>query len=300
MPKDNNWFRRWFGGRPRAHSSSSGDQLYLFTKRPILHMDSTPKSLEDAIVELQTELEKRGLLSYPNARPNGRFDEITKEAVKTFQLEHRLQADGIVGPLTWACLYHPMIYCSDPNITQEKHKAIKELQSILRLEKFPIREDGRFGKQTERAVKHFQRIYGLKSDGVVGAWTWTVLLGVRQKTEDALPDGLYILLYQGWFAWEHLFTVTFTLLGIYWNPLNAPSTDKDPLSFPALLVTAYALTCVTAFLMELPLMKQFNQSNQKLLRYAPFAPYVLTGIFWQPLLAMLKEAINHLSTQTHW
>ena len=299
MLRENVWFSRWFGRRPGVHSSSSGDQLYLFTKRPILHMDSTPKSLEDAIVELQTELDKRGLLSYPNGKLSNRFDEITKEAVKVFQSKHNLHADGIVGPLTWACLYYPMLYRNDPNITSEKYKAIKELQDILRLEKFSIREDGHFGKQTERAVKHFQRIYGLKPDGIVGAWTWTVLLGVRQKTEDALPDGLYILLYQGWFAWEHLFMVAFTLLGIYWNPLNAPSTDKDPLSFPASLVTAYALTCITAFLMELPLMKQFNRSNKKLLRYAPFAPYVLTGIFWQPLLAALKEAINHISTHIH-
>ena len=38
--------------------------------------------------------------------------------------------------------------------------------------------DGIFGKNTESAVKNYQSKHGLNSDGIVGANTWKVLLGL--------------------------------------------------------------------------------------------------------------------------
>lgn len=37
-------------------------------------------------------------------QPDGIFGPLTLEAVKDFQLEHKLEVDGIVGPKTWAAL----------------------------------------------------------------------------------------------------------------------------------------------------------------------------------------------------
>ena len=53
---------------------------------------------------------------------------------------------------------------------------VKMLQRALRQERFRLRLDGRFGRDTEDAVKRFQRRHGLDDDGVVGPLTWAALL----------------------------------------------------------------------------------------------------------------------------
>lgn len=60
-----------------------------------------------------------------------------------------------------------------------KGEKVKELQAILlnlgyQLPKYGA--DGDFGAETEKAVKQFQRDWGLKEDGVVGPATWEKLL----------------------------------------------------------------------------------------------------------------------------
>ena len=50
--------------------------------------------------ELQTGLNKLGC----TLRVDGRFGPVTEEAVITFQREHGLEADGVVGPKTWDAL----------------------------------------------------------------------------------------------------------------------------------------------------------------------------------------------------
>ena len=41
--------------------------------------------------------------------------------------------------------------------------------------------DGDFGKQTEKAVKQFQKDWNMKQDGVVGKDTWSMLLSTPEK-----------------------------------------------------------------------------------------------------------------------
>lgn len=52
--------------------------------------------------------------------------------------------------------------------------------------------DGKFGKQTQAAVKQFQRDWNLKQDGVIGPATWGVLLSapVREKSYSVTIHGL--------------------------------------------------------------------------------------------------------------
>ncbi len=255
--------------------------VYLFTKRPILHQDFTSKFLQDAIHELQEILQDKSLLS----NTSGKFDSETVEAVKEFQKQNNLHVDGIVGPLTWACLCYPKLSFSTRNQEPKLQDAVNELQNILYKEGTLKKEpDGYFDKQTERAVKWFQRIYGLKDDGIVGAATWAVLLGMRQKREKSVFSILYFLPLQFLFLWKQFLMIFCILLGIYYSPLPGSTPH-----FNTAIATAYGLTCVVPFLLESLPMKQSNPQRFLLFEYAP---YVLTGILWKPILDLLLKVIK--------
>ena len=59
-----------------------------------------PKSLK--VAELQARLNS---ISYPTGLVDAEFDKQTDESVKTFQRNHSLRVDGIVGPNTWGKLF---------------------------------------------------------------------------------------------------------------------------------------------------------------------------------------------------
>ena len=64
---------------------------------------------------------------------------------------------------------------------------VRSLQILLRRRGYKIRADGDFGRLTHRAVKRFQKRYGLKGDGVVGPRTMAKL-GVRRiRTAPTTP-----------------------------------------------------------------------------------------------------------------
>ncbi len=60
---------------------------------------------------------------------------------------------------------------------------IRALQYLLNYRGVKINVDGKFGAQTEAAVKQFQRKHKLKADGFVGPQTWDKLI-VRVKRGD--------------------------------------------------------------------------------------------------------------------
>lgn len=66
--------------------------------------------------------------------------------------------------------------------------AVTDLQLLLMQRGYKLPEfgpDGDFGKETETAVKAFQRANGLEADGIVGRLTWAVL------ESDIQPEPLY-------------------------------------------------------------------------------------------------------------
>ncbi|BAY29199.1 peptidoglycan binding domain-containing protein [Nostoc carneum NIES-2107] len=256
-------------------------QVCVFNKRPILYRGFTPNSVQDSIDELQARLQAQGFLE----NISGKFDLETEIAVIEFQKKNNLQVDGVVGPLSWACLFYPKLERSHKNMSPELKDAVKEMQIILHTEGFLKKEpDGYFGGETERAVKNFQRVYGLKDDGVVGAATWAVLLGMRQSIDKSFPRIIYFLSPQSWFFWQQFLMISFIILGIYCSPIIGP-----PPKLSVALATAYGLTCLVPFLLECLPLKQSQQSNFPLLRYAP---YVLTGIFWKPIINFLGTVFN--------
>jgi len=68
---------------------------------------------------------------------------------------------------------------TSPDLNSE----VKRLQTALNQQGFSLIADGRFDRETETAVRRFQRQRGLQGDGVVGPATWAAL------TVEPLPQG---------------------------------------------------------------------------------------------------------------
>lgn len=61
--------------------------------------------------------------------------------------------------------------------TNSRGEQVKALQRLLVGFGYDLKIDGAFGSITDRTVRTFQRKHGLSADGIVGAKTWSKLLG---------------------------------------------------------------------------------------------------------------------------
>ena len=135
------------------------------------------------------------------AGADGDFGAGTYNAVKKFQADNGLEADGIVGANTWAALLkteQPKPETKPEQTEPEKpveptgSACIVDLpivrqgdngfpviavQTLLGKHNFNVNYiDGDFGPDTLAKVKAFQKAKGLTADGIVGRDTWTTLL----------------------------------------------------------------------------------------------------------------------------
>lgn len=94
---------------------------------------------------------------------DGDFGSGTVAALKSYQEENGLAADGMAGPDTFALmgLYELILIRRG-----SKGETVKKVQTALGED-----ADGIFGGGTEKAVKAFQEENGLEADGLVGAQT---------------------------------------------------------------------------------------------------------------------------------
>jgi len=86
---------------------------------------------------------------------------------------------------------HPTLRLNDgfDRTSPELAGAVKKLQELLNKDGFGLVVDGRFGRDTDRAVKSFQREHELDDDGVVGRFTWAALLDAEPSyTTTLAPD----------------------------------------------------------------------------------------------------------------
>ncbi|MDE6302801.1 MAG: peptidoglycan-binding protein, partial [Clostridia bacterium] len=103
---------------------------------------------------------------------DGVFGNDTTAAVKEFQKNNGLSADGIVGRNTWRTLL--MQDTTLPLLRQGSRGVyVRYLQQKLLSKLYPVGTvDGIFGANTTAAVKQFQTENGLTADGIVGPLTW--------------------------------------------------------------------------------------------------------------------------------
>ncbi len=153
--------------------------------------------------ELQDMLQ--GLGFYTKAI-DGIYGKGTVTAVKAFQREAGLKADGIAGPKTLAKLYEnaePAAEAPDePGIEPEKEtpqepepaaepvytvlasgargEAVRKLQTALKARGYYTKKlDGIYGKGTAAAVEAFQRSAGLAGNGIADSLTQRLLYGAQ-------------------------------------------------------------------------------------------------------------------------
>lgn len=264
----------------RSQASSSLTWEMDLSTRPVLYLGRTPELLQQSVQTLQQKLIDLGCLK----QASGKFDEDTQQAVKVFQRQRGLKVDGIVGPLTWASLLYPTLSIST-NLTEEHRHFIQDLQSILKEEGFYMETTGQFDRQTDRALRSFQRYYGLRPDGLAGPITWTMLKGQRPVPKPTLWP-LSRMTYRCERILEQLLIIAAVWIGILWNPFHVQQTE---LSLLAALVVAYSLTIAGPLIFEKVLPKLHLGEHGFILRYAP---YVLVGLLWEPILQFVTVALS--------
>lgn len=132
------------------------------------------------VSELQRNLTTLG---YYWADITGNFGEKTKTAVKRFQEENGLSADGVAGAKTIAAIAKAMAgKTSSGSSTAVSSGTVLKLNSqgttvsqmqtdLKQLGYYYAEITGNFGEKTEAAVKKFQERNGLSADGVAGPKT---------------------------------------------------------------------------------------------------------------------------------
>lgn len=201
-----------------------GDNIDIVRDTPVRPIDESypGEVLEvgtalNAVRTLQIRLNRisNNYPSIPKIYPvNGIFGVSTENAVRAFQEEFGLDADGRVGKATWyqiARIYGGVKRLSElqsEGITPEEvalkypsllmfgmsSEYVRILQYVLNVIADnnaaipPVAEDGIFGEETENAVRAFQKNYGLEPDGIVGEDTWNAIFNVYRGILRTLPE----------------------------------------------------------------------------------------------------------------
>lgn len=152
----------------------------------------------DEVKRLQQRLRE---LEYYSGEVDGQYGPGTAEAVRLFQTQHGLDADGMAGEATLARVYmqsaQKFVPTPAPTATPALLKkgddggSVSQMQERLKqLGYYNGTVDGDFGGGTEEAVRLFQSQHGLDVDGVAAQMTFSVLYSdqAKQVTITPTPD----------------------------------------------------------------------------------------------------------------
>jgi N-acetylmuramoyl-L-alanine amidase len=124
------------------------------------------------------------------------FDEGLDRAVRAFQQQRGLSVDGAVGPGTYRALEEARWRLGDRLLTFAPGNwlagdDVLALQQRLLDLGFKVgKVDGRFGQQTEQAVRDFQRNIGVPPDGTCGPATLKALSRLAPIVRGGSPNAL--------------------------------------------------------------------------------------------------------------
>ena len=146
------------------------------------------------IADLRARLSRLGLLL--DADASDAFDAEVQLAVRQFQQERGLSVDGIVGPSTQRQLEDAHWQLGDRTLSFTpghlmRGDDVATLQRRLTSLGFNVgRVDGIFGKQTDNALREFQRGVAVSVDGTAGVETFKALDRLGRSVVGGQPERL--------------------------------------------------------------------------------------------------------------
>lgn len=148
-----------------------------------------------AVTEVRERLLALGQLTGDAAEPE-LFDDALDRAVRAFQQQRGLTADGAVGPATFRVLDEARWRLGDrlltfvPGALMAGDDVATLQQRLLDLGFKVGRVDGRFGSRTEQAIREFQRNVGVPADGTCGPATLKALSRLAPRVRGGRPNAL--------------------------------------------------------------------------------------------------------------
>ena len=141
--------------------------------------EMVPSVPNPAVEEVQRLLK---IFGYRPGDIDGQLGLKTRNAIEQFQKDNDLKPNRFLDLQTWAKLN---VFAESGLVVKGKVNP-KKVQEALKKAHFNVGPvDGKMGRQTQEAIKKFQRAQGLKADGTIGFQTLTCLakyLGAREST----------------------------------------------------------------------------------------------------------------------
>lgn len=156
------------------------------------------------VAELRRRLAEVGMLGLPDSADgpapadgsDDEFDLPLERAVRAFQQQRGITADGIAGPATSRALDEAGWQLGD-RLLQHRPGTLLAGDDVVALQRrllglgFKVgRVDGRFGPDTEQAVREFQRNVGLPADGTCGPATLKALGRLAPIVRGGSPNAM--------------------------------------------------------------------------------------------------------------
>ena len=187
------------GGSSSSGSSSSGSSGFTRTLR---------KGYTGAdVIAVQQKLKELGFYS---GSMDGVYGTGSIAAVKKFQQQNGLTADGLVGSRTYTALMSASTGSSSNSGSDNSSSSsdstsgqdyaegtlsygssgteVKKMQQALKALGYNVSADGSYGALTQMAVTQFQKRNGLTADGVAGSATLKLLYSGNAKEADPSAD----------------------------------------------------------------------------------------------------------------
>ncbi|MGI8798684.1 MAG: N-acetylmuramoyl-L-alanine amidase [Pseudonocardia sp.] len=146
-----------------------------------------------AVAEVRHTLRYFGLLPATAAQRDDEYDSEVENAVRAFQQERGLITDGIVGPATYRALREAHWTLGDRMLAlmisapMSGDDVLALQERLLELGYDTGRPGGVFDTQTDKALRGFQRDYGLTPDGICGPATLRALRQLGRKVTGGRP-----------------------------------------------------------------------------------------------------------------